>query len=545
MPENKIILKDYKLYKKKYKSANIIKRFENDDYLIETLKKNSISKNDNKILQEKKEIKNLISYIYKKILFENDPKINKIKEENNEFKKEFKIILENLEKSSNIKFKNLIKEYYKRGYKIPNISHKDNLFKKNVLIEKDNDRIELLLKEDIKNEYPKKATRTMNYLGKIKYLIKYILNKDCEEKEDISKIYIPKNRQSFHINESDEDLKKSIEKLKLLIKTLPLMNKEKKVNLYDKKKLSFISSKNIFNSKSILSNKDYSILKNNSNSNSIKTKKSVVFTDSAFTTIDKNNDRSNFLTFRTKSNISNKSYKSSNSSKDIVNKTNKTKQKEFLFFSDSDNQNNLDIISNKNSKHLINLKAKNILINIKENNLNTINNEDKDKESFLYNKNFNTIDLYNKNNLNKLYNNNKVYSNTYTYPFAMSLKKTLKVDKKSKIQKIKNIQKLNRFIRSSFFLSKNKKLKEDLLDKTPIKKRNFSRNINNKIFNIKNSDKPVTTNRINDKTQDEYLQYTYKRLRYGNFKKIEKIIRKYLKEIKHMKKKEEDLLINN
>ena len=471
MLENKILLRNYKLYKKKFKSANVIKRFEKDDYLIHTLKTNSYSKNDNKIPQQQKDIKDLLSYIYKKILLENDPKIKYIKEENDEFKKEYQITLDNFKNKYNIIFKNIIKEYCKRGYKIPNITYKHNIFKINSLIEDNIDKIELILKEDIKKEYPKQSVKTMDYLKKIKYLINYFLSKDeDEEREDISKLSIPKKRPSLHINESKQDLKKSIEKLKLLIKKLPLMNIVQKENLLIKRKPSFADSINFFNSKSKLSNKE----NKNSNSNSIKVKKNIVLTDSAFNTIVKNNDPSNFLTIRTKSNVSNKSFKSENSTKDIINKNNKIKQKEFLLFSNSDNKNdNLDIISNKNSKHLINLKT----INNKENNFNTINNEDKDKdkdrESIIYNRNFNTIDLYNNNNnnLNKFYNNNNVYSNTSNHPFLMSLKKSLKNNKTNKIQKIKNIQKLSKFIRSSFILSKNQKLKNEILEKIEEKKK--------------------------------------------------------------------------
>ena len=47
------------------------------------------------------------------------------------------------------------------------------------------------------------------------------------------------------------------------------------------------------------------------------------------------------------------------------------------------------------------------------------------------------------------------------------------------------------------------------------------------------------------KTQDDYLNNAYKRLKKGNYDNLEKLIRKYLKDIKHLEQNEEDFMISH
>jgi RecG-like helicase len=81
-----------------------------------------------------------------------------------------------------------------------------------------------------------------------------------------------------------------------------------------------------------------------------------------------------------------------------------------------------------------------------------------------------------------------------------------------------------------------------------LRKKNISRNnnlfLNNNKYDINSK---IQKNLFNTqyKTQDEYLQSAYKRLKRGNYNNLEEFVRKYLREYKHYEEKEEDLVVSH
>ena len=351
---NQVILRSFKEIRKKNLKINIEKKYEDDNYLTQTLKRTTKAKYDKKMLYHQYNLKKLLSYIYKKIQLENDPEIKIIKEENDDFKKDYKyFLIENLHKSIETIFKDLIRIYYHKGYKIPKLTHEHNIFKINSLIEENKEKIKLIKNEDNKKKNPMIADKTMIYLKKLKYLINLFLNKDEIELKNMTNFSLPKMEKSIKNNETIKEIKKSIEKLKLLIGKNPIINFDRRRSIiFPERKLTRLNTNNfkIINLKN--SNKNYNNI--NTNSNSInKIQKSLVLTESSYIYSDRKNEISNFLSIRSQSNESSQSNKSINSQKDEINAANKRKKEEILFFSKSDNIRN---ILSRNSKELINLK---------------------------------------------------------------------------------------------------------------------------------------------------------------------------------------------
>ena len=151
MIDNKIIMRSYKEIKNTYKQRDIEKEYKDNNYLYQTLKRTSKMMHNKKIVKYQYDLKKLLSIMYKKLLFLDNPKVKIIREENDEFKKDYKSMSESFQKSIQVIFKDLIRKYNDRGYRVPSLSFQHNLFKINALIEENNDKLELALKEDRKN----------------------------------------------------------------------------------------------------------------------------------------------------------------------------------------------------------------------------------------------------------------------------------------------------------------------------------------------------------------------------------------------------------
>jgi hypothetical protein len=421
------------------------------------------------------------------------------------------------------------------------------LFKINALIEENNDKLEIALKEDKKNKKPMKAIKTMSYLRKLKYLLNLFMTKDENSEKNSSKFSLPKARKSINNFDDIEELQKSIEKLKELIENNPLFKLEqKKPILLSRRKQSYRTTKQLDKLKLGKLSIDFTALRNNN-------KKNLVLTESALGGKGENkNISSNFLIFRSNTNKSSKSSQSNNSvnsQKEEKSKNNKLKQEELLFYRPSETNKNT---YSRNSHQLINLKTSNmnLLPKQKENgeeekekdknktkNLNLMNNEE--KISYLFNKQtyyLNTIDIYKKSKISNKNVNSEKNDADNKCKNAMGKKKLLSESKR--LYKLKYIGKN----------SKTSFLKSSFLAKTQSKnKKNNSRN-SNVCLNLKNFDSLKTQNTFYTtqyKSQNDYLQKLYKTIKKGNIKKNEDLIRKYLNDVKHLKKDESDMIISN
>ena len=570
MFENKILMRSYKENKNKHKHLKLEKEYEDDNYLVQTLKRTSKVKYDRKILEDQNNLKSLLSEIYKKIRLENDPQIKIIKTENDDFQKDYRCLSENFQKSTNIVFKDLIRKYNERGYKIPNLTYQHNLFKINALIEENNDKLELALKEDKKKKNPMIVNKTLTYIKKMKYIINLLSNKEDNNNNNIKRLpnfSLTTNLQnSVKSNETNEEIKQSIEKLKILIDKNPLMNTEQRRSLLSPRRRTSFIDRNNFNSLKLKLRKSYNDNKSVKNKNL----NGIVSTENSLGKGgDKKNDFINLFSKRTNSNESNKSNKSSqsiklnksiNSQKEVINNANERKKEDILFFAPSINTNtkiensfNMRDIFNRNSKPLINLSSQ-VNLNGKENQnekTNTLSMVYSDKESTLYNK---KACYSNTNNDNykkiKLINNKRnIKTNNFIHykPFVISLKKSKIKFKNITTDKKKNSYKLNQFISRSMALSKTPKITKSTYVRTQPEEYKKS-NKNSNPYNLKDltkSQKIIYKRNSDNKTSNDYLQKLYKRLQRGNYLNIEGMIRKYLKEIKHYEQEKEETVISH
>ena len=551
---NQVIMRTYKEIKRnKYRQINPEKEYENDNYLYQTLKRTSKILKGKQILDFQKSIEDLLSFIYKEIQLENDPKIKKIKDENDIFQKEYQSISEKFQKTTDIIFKDIINKYNQRRYKLPNLSYKHNLFKINALIEENNNKLELIFNEDKKlkkkNKYNTIAYKTLAYLKKLHFLLKLLLSKDdfkLKKKPTFSKKKFEFYNKNFESNESIKELKNNIEKLKLLIQANNFKNKENKKTILEKRRSSFIST-NIFKKNSTLIN-PRKATKSFSNLKAIlvnKIQNEGGEPESAIETEDKKNDPSYFLFMRNDSNNSVKSSKSANSQIEIKSPGNKKRQEDILYCTPFDSKINC---FTKTSKQLMQLKANNLKDReiCKINFLNNINSEEKESKTsnlnIQYTNTFSTYKKYQSNNINNR------YLNSYSQKISISLKKNINNLNKLESHRITTYKNINKFFHKSF-APKMAKLKNNFFVKTQtLEKKSKSRNNNIFLSNKKSDIKSKTqTNffNVHYKTQDEYLQSAYKRLKKGNYNNLEELIRKYLKEIKNLSNRDEDFLVSH
>ena len=260
-----MILKSYNYIKqsKKPKNINIEKQFESDNYLIQTLKRTSKFQNDKKLQEYERGLYESLKNIYKSILFRNNPKLNMLYEENEEFLKSYKYLSEAFEAQTEQVLKELIIKYTQRGYKIPKFSYKNNIFKINALIEENSEKLRMMLMEELKRKENIIGPRTLSYLNKLFYLVKILVTKDQNLKVKYSKLL--NKKEPFKETESIEQLKKDIENLINLTNDLKV---NKIGNITFKRKSSYLTKIPQLNNFKITNSKNASkddLIKLNSN----------------------------------------------------------------------------------------------------------------------------------------------------------------------------------------------------------------------------------------------------------------------------------------
>ena len=260
-----MILKSYNNIKqsKKPKNINIEKQFESDNYLIQTLKRTSKFQNDKKLQEYERGLYESLKNIYKSILFRNNPKLNMLYEENEEFLKSYKYLSEAFEAQTEQVLKDLIIKYTQRGYKIPKFSYKNNIFKINALIEENSEKLRMMLMEELKRKENIIGPRTLSYLNKLFYLVKILVTKDQNLKVKYSKLL--NKKEPFKETESIEKLKKDIENLINLTNELKV---NKIGNITFKRKSSYLTKIPQLNNFKITNSKNASkddLIKLNSN----------------------------------------------------------------------------------------------------------------------------------------------------------------------------------------------------------------------------------------------------------------------------------------
>ena len=115
--------------------------------------------------------------------FQKGKELRKLHEDNEKFLTEYRTANKFVKKkTSKETFKGLIKMYAKKGYKIPDLAVKHNLFNLCPLIEENSEKIIQGFKKD-----KKLSTKTMNYLRKLNVIVKQHMHLDNDEDERYSK----------------------------------------------------------------------------------------------------------------------------------------------------------------------------------------------------------------------------------------------------------------------------------------------------------------------------------------------------------------------
>ena len=507
-----MILKNYNSSQKKPKKTrelDIEKEFENDNYLIQTLKRTSKFKNDKKLSEYENSLQELLYYINRTILFNSNPKIKIIHDENEEFLKPYKYLSKTFEAQTEQVLQDLIVKYTQRGYRIPKFSYKNNIFKTNALIEENSEKLRLMLVEELKKKQNIIGPKTLSYLNKIFYLVKIIITKDNNLIKKYSKLL---NKKEPNVKkESIEQLKVDIEKLISLLKNLKIISHESL-----KRKSSFLAKSHYNNFNKLLNSK------NSSNSELVNLNK----------TSDKNNNN-NLLTEESKSavkernNIGFLSMRLSNNgiqSNKLIRNTLKAKDPITPFEKveriNTEKNINQKCIFLKKNKPLINLKMRSIFSNEKNLRIKTANQREKDNKKKSRKSTFSDLGKYiNQAKKNKNYYQSTKYNNLY----SLGLKKNSGNMNRHQILSNKDESQHLGYSYDTIQRAYSKKQSEEKWD--------ISRN-----QNFQNEFKKLKTGRtdILEEKKSLFLLNAYTKIKRGKYESVEDYMKKYLKEIKEV-----------
>ena len=210
------------------KRVDLKEAYKSDLYLQKLLLDADHSYRRNKPVRvNRKKIIKILTTMKKDILFEKDPKISIIKNENDTFKDKYNDLKKNNKNISEPNFDNLKDEYLKNGYKIPKFSpEKNNLFKINPLIEENNTnlinglRLNFIEKGNINI-----AFKSMNYLNRLYNYTEKLLEKMKKKKKGIIKndSLTIRNKNNIVNNVSFKfDKKETLKKIKILLKLIKI-----------------------------------------------------------------------------------------------------------------------------------------------------------------------------------------------------------------------------------------------------------------------------------------------------------------------------------
>lgn len=192
--------------------------YSDNKYLVNLLKKNRQSHYIGSKNEIREEMYSNIQQMGAGHQFKTEPAFKKLKEENDKFLSDYKNAKKYMKnKNSKETFKSLIKMYIRRGYKIPDLSVKHNLFSLCPLIDENKERFIQGFTSD-----PKLKEKTITYLKKLRSLVEERLH--IENEEDFMTKLSSKTEENIKLpinqdldEESNDALQNDIDKLLDLI----------------------------------------------------------------------------------------------------------------------------------------------------------------------------------------------------------------------------------------------------------------------------------------------------------------------------------------
>ena len=500
------------------------KEFQNDNYLIHTIKRTTKIQRDKKLIEVQEKLNDIMDIIHKEIKLTNNPKTKLIHEKNNEFSKKYKYLSNKFEAEIKKVLEELIIKYINRGYHIPKFSDRNNIFKLDPLIEENTEKIKFMLMEDLNNKNNISGLKSLMFLNKLNYFVK---KRTTNNVNVINHYYqILKQNEAYIKELSLEKLKEDIENLINLVK----MVKIKKIgSVQPKRKSSYL----LQNPKFLGLRLSYSI-------NSDKEELTQINLDSV-NKADKNNYNNTSLNKEENINTfikrKRKSFLSMRLNKNAI------EQQKFIdsMISKNQTESSQHTENNNDNEKKIVLKKSNPIFKLKS-------------DSFLTNENINNIRKKNEINFGKInnfesYTNKKTYSNIGKYMKKTKKNKYNKFTKKklllglkkicdnTKINEILSKKESEKFLENSFDNSKKKYFFKIKLSR---EKNDNSRNINILSKRIKRGE----TQGLEEK-KSQFLEKTYMKLKKGQYNSVEDLTHKYLKDIKKIDSNEEKDLMNH
>jgi hypothetical protein len=446
---------------------NLEKRYQNDNYLIQTLKRTKRVTNENPVDKFEQNLQSLLNKIYKEIQLLNDPIIKQINKENHIFQSDYNLLLERFQNNTLLIFQDLINLYKSKGYKIPSLDCSHNLFKVNPLLEENTNKIihYFLLQRTLKTKKEMLLIKSVVFLRKlIKLLGKNSKNKKKNEKDNF---IVATDNKTTDKNSEIENLKKNIQKIMKLIENCKIEEEKESKN---KKCYSKVNTLKITGKSSKLLSKINIISPNK------RRRKSVI------STLDKKDD--------------------------MILKTSR-----ILNFDDQTTNDDKKIIF-KNQEKTVNFRE----IKRREKTLNTYHYKKNDTDSMK----INNMEINNKfsKSEKKIEKKKDLYNKTFEN-FNKKLKINLFTKKFSKpFSHIRNLTKIEKRNKRSIPLFVRTQTNESHNTVKVLIKKKSSFNKSRNHFN---------TSGFTNKT--EFFNFIYRRLKKGNFHDVDKYVKKYLNEI--------------
>ena len=242
-----------KLIDAKKFTLDIDKIYKNDFNLIKIIAQTKKMRHNNKTLEVRKNnLKELMIEINNEYQLNSNPTRRSLHDSNTNFHNEYGVFNKRTnKKNTKIIFKDLVKLYKSKGYRIPNFSIKNhNLFKINPLLEANTDMISNGLLENQMSKKTDDSEKIVKYLKKLGIILSGKMSNDSNLQKNLMKKF---NLPIINDEDSVEDLKKKIEILTNLINTNALAKLDEK----KKKKYKNISRQNSYASMNYNPNKRY------------------------------------------------------------------------------------------------------------------------------------------------------------------------------------------------------------------------------------------------------------------------------------------------
>ena len=519
-----------KIIKLKRQTLDVDKVYKNDFNLIKTIAQTRKMRNNNKTLEARKNnLKELMSEIDNEYQLNKNPSIKNLQESNKNFKNEYELFSKRAnKKETKIIFKDLVKLYKSKGYRIPNFSIKThNLFKINPLLEVNTDLISNGLLETQINKKKDDSEKFMNYLKKLGIILSGRISTDPSIQRSLMKKFnIPKIK--IKINEEDkvDNIKKNIEMVTNLINSNALAKLETPKKKYKSisRQNSYASLNNNLNKKNFSLNKEKSSMSRRQSIYNNRVLK-LASTNKFFERQNSNDSSNSNISISNNTNIFNKKVPNKDKSSENI-------YKKFNFTNNGNNGKNIAKTPKALNIPVINFQRISRKRDTNDSNISII--EKKQTLKFLNSLNGSLNSIKKNNEINR---SNTINKNIINY----NSKKKSNISVKSTIRRAPKNKNNNYpfFIKTQSNNESNNSLSDEFF--FDLKSPKNGSKFNNSKKDTKKNDSyqyPYTS-------RNEFINYAFNKFSKRNFKDTKKYIVNYLSKVKGYENERIEIFIND